>query len=249
MRREHLAVIAAALTVACVLPYLRDIRRGTTRPQRASWFVFATLAAVAAISQGLGDGGPGTWLAAGSALGFGAVFVASIPRGVGGFGAADRVALAIAAAGTTASLLVGRPIFALLGVVIAELSAVGLTAKKALADPRSETGSTWIIDGLAGLLSIVAVDHVTTTNLLYPVHHTVANGAVVVAMAIGHRRSPGTAPAHERTGHTHLVRRSFSRRRRSGAMCPVATGRSGRHRADRRRRSRDTHRWWGGSTS
>ena len=189
VRREHLAVIAAALTVACVVPYLRDIRRGTTRPQRASWFVFATLAAVAAISQGLGEGGPGTWLAAGSALGFGAVFVASIPRGVGGFGAADRVALTIAAAGTAASLLVGRPIVALLGVVIAELSAVGLTAKKALGDPRSETGSTWIIDGLAGLLSIAAVDHVTTTTLLYPVHHTVANGAVVVAMAIGHRRS------------------------------------------------------------
>lgn len=189
MGREHLAVVAAILTIVCVVPYLHDIRLGTTRPQRASWFVFATLAAVAAISQRLAGGGAGTWLAAGSALGFGAVFVASIPRGVGGLGAADRVALAIAAAGTIGSFVVERPLVALLGVVIAELGAVGLTARKALADPSSETRSTWIIDGMAGLLSMVAVDHMTTTALLYPVHHTVANGAVVIAMAIGHRRS------------------------------------------------------------
>ena len=90
MTREHLAVIAAAMTCACVVPYLRDIRLGTTRPQRASWLVFATLAAVAAVSQALTGNGAGTWLAGGSALGFGAVFVASIRRGVGGFDAADR---------------------------------------------------------------------------------------------------------------------------------------------------------------
>ena len=189
MLRENLAVIAAAMTFACVVPYLRDIRLGTTRPQRASWLVFATLAAVAAVSQALAGNGAGTWLAGGSALGFGAVFVASIRRGVGGFDAADRAALAVAAAGTVVSIVMARPLLAVLGVVIAELGAVGLTVRKSLADPGSETRSTWIIDGLAGLLSIVAVDHMTVTTLLYPVHHTVANGAVVAAIAIGRRRS------------------------------------------------------------
>lgn len=189
MQREHLAVVAAAITCACVVPYLRDIRLGTTRPQRASWLVFATLAAVAAVSQAFDGNGAGTWLAGGSALGFGAVFVASIPRGVGGFAAADRAALAVAAAGTGVSVAMARPLVAVIGVVIAELGAVALTARKALDDPGSETRSTWIADGLAGMLSIVAIDHVTAATLLYPVHHTVANGAVVAAIAIGRRRS------------------------------------------------------------
>ena len=189
MGREHLSVIAAAMTCACVVPYLRDIRRGTTRPQRASWLVFAALAAVAAVSQALTGNDAGTWLASGSALGFGAVFVASIRRGVGGFAAADRVALAVAVAGTVVSVVMARPLLAVIGVVIAELGAVGLTVRKSLADPGSETRSTWIIDGLAGLLSIVALDHMTTTTLLYPVHHTVANGTVAAAIAIGRRRS------------------------------------------------------------
>ena len=117
------------------------------------------------------------------------MFVASIPRGVGGFAAADRAALAVAAAGTAVSVAMARPLFAIIGVVIAELGAVALTVRKALDDPGSETRSTWIADGLAGMLSIVAVDHLTATTLLYPVHHTVANGAVVAAIAIGRRRS------------------------------------------------------------
>jgi hypothetical protein len=189
MARDNLSLVAAAMTCACVVPYLRDIRLGTTRPQRASWLVFATLAAVAAVSQALTGNEAGTWLAAGSALGFGAVFVASIRRGVGGFAAADRAALAVGVAGTVVSVVMARPLIAVLGVVFAELGAVGLTVRKSLADPGSETRSTWIIDGLAGLLSIVALGDVTATTLLYPVHHTAANGAVATAIAIGRRRS------------------------------------------------------------
>ena len=189
MTRADLAVIAAGLTLACVVPYLRDVRRGETQPQRASWFVFATLGAVAAVSQALDGSMAGTWLAAGSAVGFGAVFVASIRRGVGGFAARDRIALAVAVVGTTLSVVTARPLMAVVGVVLAELGAVGLTVRKALDDPGSETRSTWIADGLAGLLGIAAVDRLTATALLYPVHHTVANGAVVAAIAIGRRRS------------------------------------------------------------
>jgi hypothetical protein len=44
VRREQLAIVSACLTAICVVPYLRDVYRGTTRPQRASWFVFSSLA-------------------------------------------------------------------------------------------------------------------------------------------------------------------------------------------------------------
>lgn len=182
MRREHLAVLSALVTAACVLPYMRDVRRGTTVPHRTSWFVFAALAVVAAVSQALGDGGPGTWLAAGSAVGFGAVFVSSIRRGVGGRSAEDRIALGIAAVGTGLSLLLAHPLYATAGVVAAEAVAVALTVRKALADPSSETRSTWTADAFAGVLAIAAVDEATVATLLYPVHHVVANAAVVVAI-------------------------------------------------------------------
>lgn len=196
MGRDHLAVVSALVTAACVLPYLRDVRRGTTRPHRTSWCVFAVLAVVAAVSQAIAQVGPGIWLAAGSAVGFGAVFVASIRHGVGGSTLADRAALAVASVGIVTSLATARPMFAVAGVVVAEIGAVALTVRKALADPESETRSTWTADAVAGVLAIAAVDHVTAASLLYPVHHTVANAAVVAAIAVGHRRARRRPPTN-----------------------------------------------------
>ena len=90
MTRQALAVLSAALTALCVVPYLRDIRRGTTH--RATGVVAGRSPSspiVATVSQALAGADAGAWLSAGSAVGFTAVFVASIRHGVGGL-AADR---------------------------------------------------------------------------------------------------------------------------------------------------------------
>jgi len=67
-------------------------------------------------------------------------------------------------------------------------SAVALTIRKALSDPGSETLVTWAIDGAAGVLALCAVHRLTLTETLYPAHHAVANGAVVVAIVTARRR-------------------------------------------------------------
>lgn len=193
MRREHLAVLSAVITAACVIPYLLDVRRGTTRPQRTSWFVFATLAAVAAVSQAAGEGGAGMWLAAGSAVGFSAVFVASIRNGIGGSAPVDRITLVIAAAGTAAWLLFDQPMLAVLGVIVAELGAVALTVAKAHRDPGSETLATWAADCLAGAVAVAATTDLSVAELAYPIHHTVANGLVAATIVTARRRREARA--------------------------------------------------------
>jgi hypothetical protein len=204
LRREHLVLVSALLTASCVLPYLRDIRRGTTRPQRASWFVFSTLSITAAVSQFAGGAGPGAWLAAGSAAGFSAVFVVSIRTGEGGFSRADRAALSVAAIAVAASVVTSTPLVALLGVIVAEQAAVVLTVRKTFDDPTSETMSTWILDGAAGVAAIAAIPNFTDLNdLLYPIHHILANLAVVAtiiaAPASRERRGARRLPRPDRT--------------------------------------------------
>ena len=186
--RTVLCVAAGALTVGSVVPYLRDIRRGRTRPQRTSWFVFSTLALVAAVSQFVEDPGPGAWLAAGAAAAFFVVFVASVRHGVGGFDVRDVVTFAVASIGGVVSIATARPLVAVAAVVVAEMGAVVLTACKAAVDPESETLSTWVADGLAGVLAVVAVEGHSWMTMLYPVHHTVANATVAGAITSGRRR-------------------------------------------------------------
>lgn len=189
MIRQDLAIVSAALTAACVVPYLRGVRLGNTRPQRMTWFVFASVSVVASVSQLLAGGGAGVWLSAGSAIGFAAVFAVSIRRGVGGWARTDRVVLVVAAVGVVASVVVSRPVVAIVAVVLAEIVAVALTVRKAANDPATETLSTWVIDCAAGGVAIAAVDQVSTVDLLYPIHHSIANAAVVAAIVYGRWRT------------------------------------------------------------
>ena len=185
MSREDLAVLSGLLTIICVIPYLRDIHRGTTRPQRVSWLVFASLAIVATVSQFLEGAYAGAWLTAGAAVGFTLVFLASIRRGIGGATPFDRLSLAIGLVGVVASVIVRQPLVAILAVVLAEVPAVFLTARKALHDPASETTSTWLIDGIAGACALLAVSDTSLPQILYPVHHLLANSCVLVAILVG----------------------------------------------------------------
>jgi hypothetical protein len=202
MTRHTLATISAALTAVCVLPYLRDIAHGTTRPRRVSWFVFAAVAVVAFVAQGRAGGGAGMWLAGGAAVGFSAVFLASLWRGVGGLAAHDLAVLAVAAVALTLSLTASGTL-AVVAVVVAEWVAIAPTVTKSLRHPDTETASTWAIDMTAGVCAVIAVDRLTAGELLYPINHAVLNAVVVAAIATGRRggprvvsASPTTAPGH-----------------------------------------------------
>jgi hypothetical protein len=194
VNRTDLAVVAGLLTAVCVIPYLRDIYRGTTRPQRVSWLVFAVLSIVAAVSQFMDGAYAGAWLTGGAALGFTLVFLVSIRRGVGGMSFNDALSLIVASCGLGVSLAVQEPFIAVLAVVVAEVPAVSLTVQKALRDPKSETASTWLIDGLAGVCALLAVSELSLAQVLYPLHHIVANSCVLAAIVLrGH--APGPAGA------------------------------------------------------
>ena len=186
--RAVLAVAAGTMTLLCVVPYIRDIRRGTTVPQRTSWFVFASLSALAAIAQlstGLLGGG---LLALGAAVGFSSIFVLSIRSGVGGSTRADVAALAFGCGGLVLWRTSHSPIVAVLAVVIAEWAAGALTVRKAMRSPATETMSTWVIDGSAGVAALLSAKRLDFNEVIYPIHHILLNGAVVTAITLGRRR-------------------------------------------------------------
>jgi len=189
LQRQHLAVVSALLTAACVVPYLRDIYRGETRPQRVSWFIYALLSVVAAVPQFISGDHAGAYLATGSAIGFTAVFIASIRHGEGGASRLDRLSLALASLGVVLSIVVDQPMIAVIAVVVAEQLATFLTVAKASRDPSSETAITWAMDGLAGVSAIAAVASFSPAELLYPIHHTCVNVFVLSAITRGRRRS------------------------------------------------------------
>lgn len=194
----ELEIVAGVLTLFSAVPYLRDTMRGTTKPQRTSWFVFAVVAIVAAAGQLANSSSAGAILAIGSAVGVTAIAVASISHGVGGDTSGDRQALLTLMIGLLLWAITNRPIIAVAVAILVDTPALLLTLRKAATDPKSETLSMWVVDGAAGFVTIAAASSLGTHHLLYPAYHAISNLAVSVAILRGQIRLPRRTSAHSR---------------------------------------------------
>jgi hypothetical protein len=180
-------VLAGILQLVATAPYLRDILRGTTKPQRATWAIWATLSFVVLASQWASGA---TWslaLTIGQALSCGAVFALSLRRGMGGVTRLELALLGLAALGVVGWLLVDDPVVATCSVVVADIVAVGLMLPKTYRHPGSETLATYAIGVVSTLFALAAVGSTAASLLIYPVYILVADGAVAAVILVRRR--------------------------------------------------------------
>jgi hypothetical protein len=187
-------ILAALVAVVDVAPYLRDTLRGTTRPHRATWLIWAVLATVVCGSQRADGASWSLAMAATQAVLTSVVFVLAIPLGEGRFGPWEALLLAIAAAGTIGWLAADTAVVATCCVVAADLLAAVMMVPKTWRDPGSETASTFVLASVSGALAALSVATFSVALLLYPLYYCIANGAL--AALILRRRAVLPAPTY-----------------------------------------------------
>lgn len=187
-----LGVLAGAASVVNTLPYIGDIVRGTTRPHRGTWFVWALLAVVVCASQ-YADGASWSLLMgiAQAALTT-VVFVLALRHGEGGLSGAEAIAMAAAGGAVLGWLIAGEPLVATACVILADLLAAARMVPKTYRDPGSETLASFAGAGLAGALGAGAVGALDVSLLCYPVYFCLVNAALAVLI---HRRRAALAGA------------------------------------------------------
>lgn len=182
---EIFAIISVILTLVAGPPYLIDILKRKTKPQRATWFILSVLGVIGFVSQAkLGINWSLAFLGLDMAASL-SVFILSIPFGVGGFNILDRYALIVATVGTVLSIAENRPVIALVGIIVADLAGTALTVKKAFHDPASETTISWVLVGTAAIFGVLSVGKFEASLLLWPIYLVIANFAVPIAQAAG----------------------------------------------------------------
>jgi hypothetical protein len=179
------AIIVALMMLLGAPPYFKDILRGKTKPERATWFIWSLLGIIAFISQLKLHGGWSLVFVGLDALGNLLVFGLSFRFGHGGWTRLDKVALAIALAGVLVSLHYHQPVIALTGVILADFSGAVLTIVKTFKAPETETTITWLLVGTASLLGALSVGKLDWSLLLYPLYLALANYAVIAAQVLG----------------------------------------------------------------
>ena len=180
---------SAILLLASGPSYLISTIKGQMKPQRATWFIWSVLGVTALLSQVALGGRWSVVFTAVDSLGNLVMFVLALKYGVGGWTRLDRLALVIAAVGIAASIIVHQPLVALLGVIVADAAAAGLTIRKAYLDPASEDPLAWLLVGLSAVCGLVAVGHIDLGLWMYPIYLALANFGVVVAQRFGINRT------------------------------------------------------------
>jgi len=170
------------------IPYIRDILRHKTKPQRTTWFIFSVLGAIAFFSQAAKGASDSLWLPGIITVGVTVIFLFSLKYGVGGFQKKDYIALLIAFLGLIAWYFTKEAAIALYIVILIDAAGVYLTAEKAYRDPNSETMILWILSSIAGIFAMLAVGKWDIVLLSYPFFIFVADAAIVAAMILGRTR-------------------------------------------------------------
>lgn len=179
-------LLAAAINIAGFVPYMLDILRGKTKPERAMWWIYSVLFIVLLMAQ---NGANAGWLllATGSYI-FSSVLIAllSIKYGYGKFHKRHFISASIAIAGLILWRITDQPLIAILLVILIDSSGFWLTLIKTWHAPHSETLLAWQMALLSYFVSMLSIRNWTFDVVIYPLY-AIAGGSTIVWI-IAHRR-------------------------------------------------------------
>jgi len=182
---QYIGLAAGIITLLSHFPYFFDIIRHTTKPERASWFIWLVLGSIAFFSQLAEGAGPSLWLTAGDSFAVLLTFILAVKFGTGGLSRRDIIALIAAGIGLILWYLTRHAAIALIMTILVDSTGTILTVIKSYEDPGSETLITWLGVAVAGILAMISVGKFSLILLVYPFYIFLANFAVVIAMLLG----------------------------------------------------------------
>ncbi len=180
-----IGLLAGLLGIVMIIPYVRDILKGTTHPHRASWLIWTSLGLIATFSQLAKGATNSLWMTVAQTLATAVVFLLSIKFGTGGYSKQDRISLLLAFSGLVVWFFTKNAAYALFITIGVDAIGAGLTTIKAYKDPGSETLVTWILSAISGILGAIAVGKVDFILIAYPLYVFLANSCVIAGIALG----------------------------------------------------------------
>ncbi|NVN96817.1 hypothetical protein HXX01_01040 [Candidatus Nomurabacteria bacterium] len=175
---ETFGYVSGILMMLSVIPYIRSILKGNTKPHRVAFFIWTILILIAFFSQ-LAKGA--TWsllLTAGDSIAVLITFILSIKYGVGGFRKIDIISLVGAGISLLLWYFTKEPAAALYLIILIDLIGLNLIVIKTWKNPETENWVAWAMCGAGGLFGILAVGSFNIILLSYPIYICIANAII-----------------------------------------------------------------------
>lgn len=180
--QSWIGLTSGAVALASFVPYIRSILRGQTRPNRASWFIWAFAEIVTTATYAASGADATVWIAAAYALGTITVASLSLRYGEGGASLIDGLCLAGASLALIPWLVLDQAELALYMIIFVDLLAVFPTLRKAIVDPDSEDKTYWTLSFLAAVINLFAIDRWAPEIAAFPIYCFLGAGAIAGAL-------------------------------------------------------------------
>ena len=179
-------LIASALIMfASVVPYVRDMVRGRTRPNLVSWITWTMLTAIITAAELAAHEYTAAIFSASATVETTVIVVMGLRYGFVKYSRFDFVCQLGALAGIVLWRLFDSPAAAIVALVIVDSIGALPTVRHAWLRPREETISTYVLAALSGGLAIGALSTYTWSSLIYAVYIVVIDLVIVTAIIGG----------------------------------------------------------------
>ena len=191
--KDVFLVLATVVTIVSVVPYLRDIIKGTTKPNLVSWMTWFLLTGIATVAEIVAH----EYIAAiftGSAVVETGLIVAFglYRKAYVRYTAFDVWCQVGAVVGIILWQVFNTPAIGVIASVAIDFIGALPTVRHSWKDPSEETWQTYALSGLGGLFALVALDTYNWVSLPYAVYIVLIN-ALLAGMIINRRTNETTS--------------------------------------------------------
>jgi hypothetical protein len=161
--------LSAVFLLASAVPYLLDIVKGTTKPRLVSWFNWGLLTGIATAAAFADRQYPSAVLTLAAFIQVGFIVFLGWRKGDRKLEPLDIYCQIAAIVGLVLWFAFNSPLVAIVATTAIDFI-VGLpTVKHAWDEPDEETLSTFVLVGIGGIFSVLALDNPHASGLVYPI--------------------------------------------------------------------------------
>ena len=178
--KATLGLVAGIIALLAYIVYVISIFRGGSKPNRATWWIWAFMGLILALSYDFSGAENTIWVPYVEFLGPLIIAILSLKYGEGGLNdRTDVICLIGASLSIVLWIIFKNPVVALVTNLVTDSFAIVPTIKKSFLRPEGEDFWAWFGTGVADSLNMFAVERFTFGILVYPIYMLVSDLIII----------------------------------------------------------------------
>jgi hypothetical protein len=168
-------IFATVLTLVAVIPYIRDILKGTTKPNIVSWITWTLLTGIATAAEISSHEYVTAIFTASAVIETGIIVVLGLRHGYVKYSSFDVVCQIGAIVGIIAWQLFNSPAIGVIASVSIDFIGALPSIRHSWTNPQEETWLTFCLSSIGGAFAILALSEYNLVSLPYPLYIVAIN--------------------------------------------------------------------------